>query len=70
MALTFITVPKKLCYSMEGTREDGRMSRASISCFGEIGDVNLTGSNPGRVKPMMYEFVLLGQGKEQWNEED
>ena len=44
---------------------------------GDQRNQNLAGPNPGRVKPMtltwylsLHLHVLLGQGKEQWNEED
>ena len=50
------------------------MSRASLSSFGTSGDSDLTGTNPGRVKPMtlkmcacrflVRQLALLGQGKD------
>ena len=52
------------------TRRDGQMSRASVSGFGDRGNLNIAGLNPGRVKSMTYACrflarcsALLGEGK-------
>ena len=41
------------------TRQDGRMSRAFVSCSVRSGDLDLTVSNPGRVKPRTYKLTRV-----------
>ena len=35
------------------------MSRASVSCFGRSGDLDLTHSNPDRVTPITSKLILV-----------
>ena len=41
------------------TRLDGQLSRAFNSRFGRLGNLNLSGLNPGRVKPMTCNSLYL-----------
>ena len=36
----------------------GQMSRALVSRFGRSGNLNLTGSNPDRAKPLTLRLIL------------
>ena len=40
----------------EKTRRDGQMSRASVSCLGKLGNMDLVGSDSGQVKPMTFQI--------------
>ena len=60
------SVLDRKCYGFLGTSHGGRMSRASASCSGRSGKLNVTGSNlelafsnPGRVKPMTVKLIIV-----------
>ena len=53
--------PNILCDTLwrRDTGRDGRINRASVSCAGRSGNLNLSSSNPGWVKPMTLKLIRV-----------